>query len=198
MYPSAVGVCARCSLFLVLVQVLVQFLVLVRPAAGYSLDQEHSLEFSGPSSSMFGYSVLLHRHQTHKWSVPMLFIWYCSVIDALLTFYWPSTDPLVFCYWSFIVHCFPQSDLQLFCCSSSVDLVLYHDHLSICYLSFVELLLNFCWFVGRWWFSMKLNSHVAFFNLNEYVWGYVLLNIWKSGHDDLSDGNDQLLLLFPS
>nr|XP_019962620.1 PREDICTED: integrin alpha-4 [Paralichthys olivaceus] len=69
MYPSAVGVCARCSLVLVLVQVLVQILVLVRPAAGYSLDQEHSLEFRGPSSSMFGYSVLLHRHKTHKWLV---------------------------------------------------------------------------------------------------------------------------------
>ncbi|XP_053295420.1 integrin alpha-4 [Pleuronectes platessa] len=69
MYPSAVGVCARCSLFLVLVQVLVQFLVLVCPAAGYSLDQEHSLEFSGPSASMFGYSVLLHRHKSHKWLV---------------------------------------------------------------------------------------------------------------------------------
>ncbi|XP_040003697.1 integrin alpha-4 isoform X2 [Xiphias gladius] len=69
MYPSAVGVCVRCSLFLVLVQVLVQVLVLVRPSAGYSLDQDHSLEFSGPPSSMFGYSVLLHRHRTHNWLV---------------------------------------------------------------------------------------------------------------------------------
>ncbi|XP_058472422.1 integrin alpha-4 isoform X1 [Solea solea] len=69
MYPSAVGVCVRCSLFLVLAQVLVQFLVLVSPAGGYSLDQDHSLEFSGPSSSMFGYSVLLHRHKSHKWLV---------------------------------------------------------------------------------------------------------------------------------
>uniref|UniRef100_A0A8D3CPW9 Integrin subunit alpha 4 n=1 Tax=Scophthalmus maximus TaxID=52904 RepID=A0A8D3CPW9_SCOMX len=69
MYPSAVGVCARCSLLLVLVQVLVQLLVLVCPVAGYSLDQDHSLEFSGPPSSMFGYSVLLHRHKSHKWLV---------------------------------------------------------------------------------------------------------------------------------
>ncbi|XP_059198990.1 integrin alpha-4 [Centropristis striata] len=49
--------------------VLVQVLVLVYPAAGYNLDQEHSLEFSGPSSSMFGYSVLLHRHKAHSWLV---------------------------------------------------------------------------------------------------------------------------------
>ncbi|XP_040913202.1 integrin alpha-4 isoform X2 [Toxotes jaculatrix] len=69
MYPSAVRVCVRCSLVLVLVQVLVQVLVLVRPAAGYNLDQDHSLEFSGPPSSMFGYSVLLHRHRSHKWLV---------------------------------------------------------------------------------------------------------------------------------
>lgn len=57
--------CAHCSL--VLVQVLV--LVLVHPAAGYNLDQDHSLEFSGPPSSMFGYSVLLHRHGAHSWLV---------------------------------------------------------------------------------------------------------------------------------
>uniref|UniRef100_A0A3B3C6J1 Integrin alpha 4 n=1 Tax=Oryzias melastigma TaxID=30732 RepID=A0A3B3C6J1_ORYME len=36
-------------------------LVLVPPSVGYSLDVEHSLEFGGPSSSWFGYSVLLHR-----------------------------------------------------------------------------------------------------------------------------------------
>uniref|UniRef100_A0A3B4ZUC7 Integrin subunit alpha 4 n=1 Tax=Stegastes partitus TaxID=144197 RepID=A0A3B4ZUC7_9TELE len=53
----------RCSLVLVLL------LVQVHPAAGYSLDQDHSLEFSGPSSSMFGYSVLLHRHKSHSWLV---------------------------------------------------------------------------------------------------------------------------------
>uniref|UniRef100_A0A8C6LUU2 Integrin subunit alpha 4 n=1 Tax=Nothobranchius furzeri TaxID=105023 RepID=A0A8C6LUU2_NOTFU len=41
---------------------LVQVLVLVSPAAGYNLDQEHSLVFRGPELSMFGYSVLLHRH----------------------------------------------------------------------------------------------------------------------------------------
>uniref|UniRef100_A0A8D0CMR7 Integrin subunit alpha 4 n=1 Tax=Sander lucioperca TaxID=283035 RepID=A0A8D0CMR7_SANLU len=65
MRPSAGSVSAYCSLVLVLVQVL----VLVHPAAGYSLDQEHSLEFSGPPSSMFGYSVLLHRHGAHSWLV---------------------------------------------------------------------------------------------------------------------------------
>ncbi|XP_075937997.1 integrin alpha-4 [Anarhichas minor] len=65
MRPSAGSMCVRCSL--VLVQVLV--LILVHPAAGYSLDQDHSLEFSGPSSSMFGYSVLLHRHGAHSWLV---------------------------------------------------------------------------------------------------------------------------------
>ncbi|KAM9709420.1 integrin alpha-4 [Menidia menidia] len=48
---------------------LVLLLVLVCPATGYNLDQEHSMEFSGPSSSMFGYSVLLHRHKSHKWLV---------------------------------------------------------------------------------------------------------------------------------
>ncbi|XP_014915115.1 integrin alpha-4 isoform X1 [Poecilia latipinna] len=50
---------------LVPVQVLV--LVLVCPAAGYNLDQEHSMVFKGPHSSMFGYSVLLHRHNSEKW-----------------------------------------------------------------------------------------------------------------------------------
>ncbi|XP_037344507.2 integrin alpha-4 [Pungitius pungitius] len=55
------------SLVLVLVLLLVQ--VLKHPAAGYNLDMEHSLEFSGPSSSMFGYSVLLHRHGAHRWLV---------------------------------------------------------------------------------------------------------------------------------
>uniref|UniRef100_A0A669CXD8 Integrin subunit alpha 4 n=1 Tax=Oreochromis niloticus TaxID=8128 RepID=A0A669CXD8_ORENI len=50
-----------------LVMVLVQ--ALVPPAAGYSLDQDHSLEFKGPPSSMFGYSVLLYRHNTESWLV---------------------------------------------------------------------------------------------------------------------------------
>uniref|UniRef100_A0A3P9NB79 Integrin subunit alpha 4 n=1 Tax=Poecilia reticulata TaxID=8081 RepID=A0A3P9NB79_POERE len=52
---------------LVPVQVLVLALVLVCPAAGYNLDQEHSMVFKGPHSSMFGYSVLLHRHNSGKW-----------------------------------------------------------------------------------------------------------------------------------
>uniref|UniRef100_A0A3B3UP01 Integrin alpha 4 n=1 Tax=Poecilia latipinna TaxID=48699 RepID=A0A3B3UP01_9TELE len=33
----------------------------------YNLDQEHSMVFKGPHSSMFGYSVLLHRHNSEKW-----------------------------------------------------------------------------------------------------------------------------------
>lgn len=60
MPPSVGG--AHCGLVLVL------FLALVCPlAAGYNLDVEHSLEFTGPSSSMFGYSVLLHHHGAHNW-----------------------------------------------------------------------------------------------------------------------------------
>lgn len=62
MCHSAASVCLRCCL------ILVHVLVLVYLAAGYNLDQEHSLEFSGPPSSMFGYSVLLHRHGHHRWS----------------------------------------------------------------------------------------------------------------------------------
>ncbi|XP_033984671.1 integrin alpha-4 [Trematomus bernacchii] len=65
MCPSAGSMCTLCSLILILVQIL----VLAHPATGYNLDQEHSLEFSGPSSSMFGYSVLLHRHKSHRWLV---------------------------------------------------------------------------------------------------------------------------------
>ncbi|XP_023276644.1 integrin alpha-4 [Seriola lalandi dorsalis] len=65
MYPSAVSVFVRCSLVLALIQVL----VLVCPAAGYNLDQDHSLEFRGSPSSMFGYSVLLHHHKAHNWLV---------------------------------------------------------------------------------------------------------------------------------
>lgn len=61
MCPSAGSMCLCCSLILVL--------VLVHPAAGYNLDQEHSLEFNGPHSSMFGYSVLLHHHGAHSWLV---------------------------------------------------------------------------------------------------------------------------------
>lgn len=52
--------------------ILVKALVLIHPAAGYNLDQEHSLVFSGPPSSMFGYSVLLHHHTMHNWSVMIL------------------------------------------------------------------------------------------------------------------------------
>uniref|UniRef100_A0A7N6AN78 Integrin alpha first immunoglubulin-like domain-containing protein n=1 Tax=Anabas testudineus TaxID=64144 RepID=A0A7N6AN78_ANATE len=46
--------------------ILVQVLGLVYLAAGYNLDEEHSLEFSGQASSMFGYSVLLNRHGHHR------------------------------------------------------------------------------------------------------------------------------------
>uniref|UniRef100_A0A8C5DF03 Integrin alpha-2 domain-containing protein n=1 Tax=Gouania willdenowi TaxID=441366 RepID=A0A8C5DF03_GOUWI len=50
-------------------KVLVQVTVLLCPAEAYNLDEMHSLEFSGPPSSMFGYSVLLHRYETHSWLV---------------------------------------------------------------------------------------------------------------------------------
>nr|XP_046259995.1 integrin alpha-4 [Scatophagus argus] len=60
---SVRSVCGCCSL------ILVQVLVLVHPGAGYNLDQEHSLEFRGPPSSMFGYSVLLHHYGAHNWLV---------------------------------------------------------------------------------------------------------------------------------
>ncbi|XP_028249714.1 integrin alpha-4 isoform X2 [Parambassis ranga] len=69
MHCSAASMHTCSSLAQVQVLVLVLVQVLVRPAAGYSLDVEHSLEFSGPPSSMFGYSVLLHRHRTHSWLV---------------------------------------------------------------------------------------------------------------------------------
>ncbi|KAM3608330.1 uncharacterized protein V6R79_023077 [Siganus canaliculatus] len=49
--------------------ILLQVMVLDYLAAGYNLDLDHSLDFSGPSSSMFGYSVLLHRQGTHSWLV---------------------------------------------------------------------------------------------------------------------------------
>ncbi|KAM4561430.1 integrin alpha-4 [Fundulus diaphanus] len=65
MYPSGDTV----GVLFCLAPVLVQVLVLVCPGAGYNLDQEHSLVFNGPNSSMFGYSVLLHRHHSHKWLV---------------------------------------------------------------------------------------------------------------------------------
>ncbi|XP_069563018.1 integrin alpha-4 [Brachyistius frenatus] len=69
MHPSVVNVFVGSSPVLVLVLLQALILVLVHPAAGYSLDEVHSLEFSGPSSSMFGYSVLLHRHNSHSWLV---------------------------------------------------------------------------------------------------------------------------------
>ncbi|KAM9850441.1 integrin alpha-4 [Aulostomus maculatus] len=53
----------------VLLLVLVKVLFLVCRAGGYSLDQAHSLEFRGPPSSMFGYSVLLHYHKARHWLV---------------------------------------------------------------------------------------------------------------------------------
>ncbi|XP_067083664.1 integrin alpha-4 [Osmerus mordax] len=33
----------------------------------YNLDVEHSVNFSGPEGSLFGYSVLLHKHKTQIW-----------------------------------------------------------------------------------------------------------------------------------
>lgn len=60
--------------------ILVQVLGLVYLAAGYNLDEEHSLEFSGQASSMFGYSVLLNRHGHHRWYDIL------PAIDLLLTY----------------------------------------------------------------------------------------------------------------
>lgn len=72
MHPLA-GTACVCSTP-ILVQVLVLVLALVQPLAGYNLDQEHSLEFSGPPSSMFGYSVLLYRNGDRKWSAIYLLL----------------------------------------------------------------------------------------------------------------------------
>uniref|UniRef100_A0A8C2XQY0 Integrin subunit alpha 4 n=1 Tax=Cyclopterus lumpus TaxID=8103 RepID=A0A8C2XQY0_CYCLU len=47
---------------------------------GYSLDQDHSLEFSGPSSSMFGYSVLLHRCMYE--TVELIYVCVCVCADV--------------------------------------------------------------------------------------------------------------------
>lgn len=48
---------------------LVLVLVPVLSVFGYTVDQEHSLQFRGPASSMFGYSVLLHQHKAQSWLV---------------------------------------------------------------------------------------------------------------------------------
>lgn len=78
MRPTVGGVCVCCRLVPVL------FLVLVCPlAAGYNLDLEHSLEFTGPSSSMFGYSVLLHHHGAHNWSGSVLLAFFFIIIIYL-------------------------------------------------------------------------------------------------------------------
>uniref|UniRef100_A0A8C2XN81 Integrin subunit alpha 4 n=1 Tax=Cyclopterus lumpus TaxID=8103 RepID=A0A8C2XN81_CYCLU len=68
------SVSASCS------PVLFMVLVLVQPTAGYSLDQDHSLEFSGPSSSMFGYSVLLHRCMYE--TVELIYVCVCVCADV--------------------------------------------------------------------------------------------------------------------
>lgn len=73
-------------------------LLLVCPlAAGYNLDVEHSLEFTGPSSSMFGYSVLLHHHGAHNWSASALLAFYFLVwiCDWLAIFFWK----IFFAHW---------------------------------------------------------------------------------------------------
>ncbi|XP_034042014.1 integrin alpha-4 [Thalassophryne amazonica] len=57
------------SLEMILNAGLIVVLLLFDGAASYSVDQEHSLEFSGPSKSMFGYSVALHRHGAQTWLV---------------------------------------------------------------------------------------------------------------------------------
>ncbi|XP_029936371.1 integrin alpha-4 [Myripristis murdjan] len=62
MQQTAVSMCVS-----VCVGVCVSVCVLLGGAAGYSLDQDHSLEFSGPHGALFGYSVLLHRHGNKNW-----------------------------------------------------------------------------------------------------------------------------------
>ncbi|XP_029980884.1 integrin alpha-4 [Sphaeramia orbicularis] len=61
--------CSTMVLLLLLVLVLVLALAPIPLTVAYSLDQDHSLGFRGPPSSMFGYSVLLHRHKTQTWLV---------------------------------------------------------------------------------------------------------------------------------
>ncbi|XP_077435361.1 integrin alpha-4 isoform X2 [Vanacampus margaritifer] len=51
---------------------LLALLVLVRvpaPVSGYTLDVDQTVRFAGAPASMFGYSVLLHRHGKHSWLV---------------------------------------------------------------------------------------------------------------------------------
>ncbi|KAM4608735.1 integrin alpha-4 [Polymixia lowei] len=47
----------------------VLLVLLVRTSGGYNLDTKHSLSFTGPTGSLFGYSVLLHRHRQTSWLV---------------------------------------------------------------------------------------------------------------------------------
>lgn len=58
-----------CSMRPALVRPLVWPLVPLLCVWSYTVDQEHSLQFRGPAASMFGYSVLLHRHKAHSWLV---------------------------------------------------------------------------------------------------------------------------------
>ncbi|XP_061648068.1 integrin alpha-4 isoform X1 [Phyllopteryx taeniolatus] len=51
-----------------LVPLLVGVLTLVL-VSGYTLDVDHAVHFAGVPTSMFGYSVLLHRHGVHSWLV---------------------------------------------------------------------------------------------------------------------------------
>ncbi|KAL2081293.1 hypothetical protein ACEWY4_023146 [Coilia grayii] len=38
-------------------------------SAGYNLDVDHSLNFTGPNESHFGYSVVLHEHKNQHWLI---------------------------------------------------------------------------------------------------------------------------------
>ncbi|KAK3569462.1 hypothetical protein QTP86_031441 [Hemibagrus guttatus] len=42
---------------------------LLNSADGYNLDVDNSVHFGGPNSSLFGYSVLLHKHQQSAWLI---------------------------------------------------------------------------------------------------------------------------------
>lgn len=166
--PSVDTMCGHCSLILVLAVVLVG--VLVHPAAGYSLDQEHSLEFHGPSSSMFGYSVLLHHHKAHKWSVSS-FVWYWSVIDSLLILFFQSAFEAILNI--FIFHC--SSYLFFYhlsatdCLSDTTSVIFFHWS-SIKYCSMNDLHFRPSLVINWCFIDSLLTSHWSVFYSCSCVW----------------------------
>ncbi|KAI5106825.1 integrin alpha-4 isoform X1 [Silurus meridionalis] len=53
----------------VLVSGLVCAWFLLKPSHCYNLDVKNSVQFGGPNASLFGYSVLLHKHQQSAWLI---------------------------------------------------------------------------------------------------------------------------------